>query len=320
MGATKTGETKFGAFGAEPPSFGEAHGYILTTAWPSPSTTVTLTEAEFSEIKIARSLLVDALAFEQKFELLLSNWLALEAYATSLSLSSQVERWTSYGRSSESLNGLNRHVMNLLSTARSYIDQVKGDFAAATLSPTFKDRATKALSEQYDAWFEYRFMEGLRNHVQHSSLPVHKVAPDREADAWAESMAFYALISDFEEGSHRGFKAAVWEEMRGLFEVDLRRAARSYVGSLSAVHVALREVVAQSVSGARGTFERTIDRYKAGGASSAVGLRAYAPEGLGVKPVPVLIDWDEVRITLARKNSRPISLDGIGLPRAMRPK
>lgn len=54
-------------------------GYVLRSNGRGPSTEVALTEAEFNEIKLARSLLFDALASEQKSELVLSNWLALAA-------------------------------------------------------------------------------------------------------------------------------------------------------------------------------------------------------------------------------------------------
>ncbi len=315
MSAKPPATNRLAEFAAQEPRLGEPAGFCLQAGTGlSPAEVLPITETEFNEIKHARSLLVDALAFEQKYELLLANWFALEACATSISLSSRVESWTSYGRSSETMNALNRHVMNLLSTARSYIDQVKRDFSVAPLSPPFKTQAETAFSAQFDASFAYRFMEGLRNQVQHSCLPVHRVSPLHTAQTWADAMTFYSLLSEFEGGGHRGFNAKVWKELQAHDSFDLRLFARLYISSLSAVHITLRNIVAEPVAAARGTFERTIDRYKVAGTSSAVGLRAYAAESLRENSIPVLIDWDEIRITLAKKNARPIDLGQL-LPR-----
>ena len=50
-----------------------------------------LSKGEFMELKQARSILIDALAFDQKFELLRANWLALELAVVELGLQSKVD-------------------------------------------------------------------------------------------------------------------------------------------------------------------------------------------------------------------------------------
>jgi hypothetical protein len=71
---------------------------------------------------------------------------------------------------------LNRLILNFLSSVRTYLDHT-----ATRLSRRFgKDSAELAefklvCSQQYDSCFEFRFMSELRNHAQHSALPIQNI-------------------------------------------------------------------------------------------------------------------------------------------------
>lgn len=268
---------------------------------------VPLSRSEFVELKQARSILIDALAFEQKFELLLANWLALEVAATELGLQAKVDhrRTQWYEKGSEWFNVLNRHVMNMLTTAQAYEDQVKRDFKSAPMSPSFKEEAEARFSKAFDSSFNYRFMDALRNVAQHGQLPVHNVGGGLGKGHWAESLPFHALRKEIE--GDRRFRAATLKETPD--SVDLRVAARDYVGNLSEVHVDLRKMVNPHVDSARSAFSVALTRYSEAGRGRFGALRAYAPEGEQEEPVLVMLDWDDVRVKLAAKNAHKVSIE-----------
>ncbi|MEJ8849641.1 hypothetical protein [Variovorax rhizosphaerae] len=267
---------------------------------------VPLTKAEFDELKQSRSILTDALAFEQKFELLLANWLALEVAAVELGLRAKVESEVAwYEKGSEWFNVLNRHVMNLLTTTRTYVDQVKGDFKHLPITPSFGEEAKARMAKAFDDNFHYRFMEGLRNVAQHGRLPVHNVGGSHGKRHWAESLSFHANRSELE--GNRNFRAGTLKETPGA--VDLRVASRAYVSSLSEVHVDLRKLVKPHVENARLAFLVALKRYSKAMQVRSVALRAYAPEARKEEPVLVMLDWDAVRAKLAAKNAHKVSIE-----------
>jgi hypothetical protein len=218
-----------------------------------------------------------------------------------------VEQDHTYDRGLRNISEANRHLMNLMSSARSYIDQVKQDFRHSNLEPSFESKAEKLLSEAYDSCPLYRFMEALRNHVQHFGLPIQSTAArsgDDNDSSWAETVGFYCYTKFLAE--NKKFKKGV---LHGLDErIEMRLAVREYVPALSRVHCHLRREVDACVSAARQTFVDAIADFESINDGKAVGLTAthVSEQGTLEQQVPVLLEWDNARQALARKNRRSI--------------
>lgn len=90
--------------------------------------------------------------------------------------------------------------------------------------------------------------------------------------------------------------------------VDVIRASRSYVSSISAVHSEIRATVNLSVNNARKLLESAIDEYKSVNGGFAVGLRAIKSEKEDFYKddiadyFPILLEWDNSRVELEDKN------------------
>lgn len=89
---------------------------------------LSISEERYNELAHARSVLSEALAFEQRYELLLGNFLAMELAFTEICLRAKVEPQHRYVDSAEILETANRHVVNMLTAMRAYADQVVQDF------------------------------------------------------------------------------------------------------------------------------------------------------------------------------------------------
>jgi len=268
---------------------------------------IEISEARYRELASARSTLTDAASFEQKYDLLLGNYMAFESWAATYSISVAVTFDHSYDAALKTFGEANRHVMNLLSSARSYIDQVKQDFSHLPLSPPFADQAIAGLSAAYDECKEYRFLEALRNHVQHYAPPVHGIAPARQDGdqwAWVESVAFNCLREYLEENPK--FKKSVLAE--AAKETELRHAIRQYVAAISRTHITLRRAVAVEVEAARLAFTRAIEDFAVLNADGSVGLAAgiELENGDHENVVSILLNWDDARLKLAQKNRYPV--------------
>lgn len=242
---------------------------------------------------------------ESNFDLLLENYLELETACLSIAAEAMVRQHRDYEDFFLSLSTPNRRVVNLLTAARLYVDQLPRTASACGLDPA---TVTTSLNSKYGADFEYRFMEALRNHVQHRGSAVHKVAfepkwvpPDRRERS--EYSVFVAASRQrLEEDG--GFKSQVLSECPN--EIDVLYASRVYLQSLGEVHSECRRLLAEGVAEARRVTKHAIDRYHSHSLESDAcneGLTAFGTDG-EAEPVavPVFLNWDNVRERLIQKN------------------
>jgi hypothetical protein len=207
---------------------------------------------------------------------------------------------------------LNIRVVNLLTAARLYVDQLNNNVWACVPSLTDAKKIVQSFfSKEYDENKEYRFMEALRNHVQHRGLPVHWTQlssrwTSLEDDGLLEfSMELVCQRSYLEEDGR--FKKNVLAELDE--KIDLKSAARSYVESISNVHESVRNIIAESVQSARESIEEAHRRYKVVHSESLAGLRACKwANGSEISSIPLLLDWDDVRVQLQKRNRKLTNL------------
>lgn len=260
-----------------------------------------ISEAEFEILKQARTCLNSALALEENYDLLLSNYRELELEAISAAVTDMTIISHEYEYFFEVRTAVNRRVINLLSATRMYLDQYPQSLGRIGADV----EAVKAVcSDVYDSSFEYRFMEALRNHAQHAGLAVHGVTmggrwlPPSDPKELQFSITPYASKAALEDSK---FKKSVLNESPD--KVALIPAARVHVGGISSVHKKVRELIAPFVKEARFLFEEAVFRHEAEANKRYPGLAAIVKEeGAVVEKIPVLLEWDDIRQKLLEKN------------------
>ena len=268
----------------------------------SPSPPLEIEEAEYSLLLQSRPVLNAAFSFEENYDLLIGNYIELENAALSHAAESMVRQRHDYHDLFEVRAEINRRVVNFLSAARLFVDQLPQHIEQCGGE---KDELKAKLSSEYDASFAYRFMEALRNHVQHSGSAVHTLSigskwqPPRERRKIVFNLQAFTqkrfLLLD------KTFKKATLAECPERVEVLV--ATRRYLESLSAVHDFARQQIEEPVAKARSAFAEAIDRYKQFSKESTIGLTAYPPgERDPSNGVAVFLNWDDVRIKLSQRN------------------
>jgi hypothetical protein len=283
--------------------------YVLQPELLSPPPAQPITEERFNHLKTARTVLIAAFDIEESFDLVVGNYLEMEGSGLNLALSAAVRAKHDYTDLFEVRAELGRRVVNLLSSARMFIDCLPSSAAGCGID---KAEVEKWLNAEYDGHFAYRFMEALRNHVQHRGFTVHELGtsspwlPPRERQYMETTLRVLALRRFLAEDGK--FKAKVLAECPD--KVDIFASARRYLESLSGVQALVRGASASRVDEARGSTQGAIDGYVAFiNGESALGLAAIAIEnGQRVEAVPVFLDWDDVRIKLQRRNTRMFNL------------
>jgi hypothetical protein len=282
--------------------------YYLQPALLAPPKPLRITKGEFENLAKARQTLTTAFPLEENFDLLIGNYLELEGTALSIAANDMVRSFGGYQEAFETRSTLNRRVVNLLTAARLFVDQLPQWVEACGHDPSL---VRTELAARYDADFEFRFMEALRNHVQHCGSAVHGVTlggswlPRGRRDRQEYTVTAYTLKEMLVQDGD--FKKKVLGECPE--KIDLLHGSRVYIESLGAVHNVVRKMIATTVAAARDTVSSAIKRYEKFSKASSVGLTAFATSrGQVEQRVPVLIEWEKVRAELARRNGTLVNL------------
>lgn len=291
-------------------SCGNGMRYVLRKAVLGKVPEIEITEENYLALRNAREVLANALAIEEKYEILICNYLEFEKQILNDTAYYMVRSITGYADFFDVRLALNVRLVNFLTSARLYIDQLKRHVRGCV--PDLKEEIMKALfSKEYDANPEYRFMEALRNHVQHRGLPIHWVS---QGGSWTEvgengvleySTEFASRRSFLEEDGE--FKKSVLQELDD--KIDLKKYTRSYVESIGNIHDSARKIIAEPVSTARELLQDAHSKYKAISNESLAGLSVCALSGARTTgSFPILLDWDDIRIKLQERNRKVINL------------
>ena len=187
-----------------------------------------------------------------------------------------------------------------MTSTRLYIDQIQQHVKVC--STDLVDDVKKSFSSEYDELFEYRFMEALRNYVQHRGLAVHLTQhPSKRIEDGEKSYLEYQtkVYTDksYLEGD-KAFKKAIFNEIPE--KVELFYAARVYMESISNVHSFIRSNIKEIVDNSRRDIEKAISKYSQVSNGNTIGLSAisYAvvdgSDEISEK-VLLLLSWDDVR-------------------------
>lgn len=272
---------------------------------------IELSQEEYKNIQLAKACLSELFSFEEKYELLLSNYLELEQECLLISSESMINRNHGYKDFFDIQSLINKRVVNLLTTSRLYLDQVQQHVKFCN-----KNIEVKALfSAEYDNSFEYRFMEALRNYVQHRGLAIHSSSLNSrwigsEDDKEMEFNTF-VFTSKTEVSKDKAFKKTVAQEMPE--KVNILNSARCYVESLSKVHCELREKLNDLANDNRKIISDLIDKYESINDSKSLGLCIVQMEYNGecekaIEQIYITLEWENIRLGLIKKNQSLINL------------
>ncbi|MGV8942362.1 MAG: hypothetical protein ACOH1P_12650 [Lysobacter sp.] len=259
-----------------------------------------ITSTAYETLRNARDYLSDLLKFEQAYAVLLINYKSLERAGQEVVLHNMTSTEFSYESVFDWELNINAKIINLLSSARLYLDT-----APKLLSRALPDQEESQLfikeffSKEYDASFEYRFAEALRNYVQHYGMPIHTFSQNSK---WLEddrrvlefSVDFITTKSVLEADGK--FKKSVLDETPD--SVSLKHTFREYMSRLSVAHCNARNSRESLATSARSLLSAQIEEYRSISGTTALGLCCFK----GHERFNLMLDWDDVRLGLVKRN------------------
>ncbi|MDG1751649.1 MAG: hypothetical protein P8I03_08315 [Thalassotalea sp.] len=286
-----------------------AERFVITQDIIGKRVEIDIDDVKFCELYEAKETLSAAFSLEEKYELLLMNFLELEKEVLSNSAEYSLFDQREYSDFFDIRLKINRRVVNFLTSCRLYVDHAKKHIRTCLPhSANLKDEVNHLFNEEFDQHFEYRFCEKLRNHVQHQSLAVHTVT---QGGMWindqrVETTKVYSLKSELQYSD--SFNKKYLAEMPD--KVELISVFKKYIEILSNIHVKSRKLIKDSVQLSRSIIEQCISNYSSHNDGDVIGLSAsHYKSGENGKQdklnrVPLLLEWDDVRIKLESKNSQ----------------
>lgn len=233
-------------------------------------------ELLYVEIKSSRDILSSAIAIEEKYDILVENFAELEKEILHESTQHMIFNLNSYNEFHETKSTLNRRIINLLTAARLYRDQITKHVRCCTKNePDIKSYIISLFNNEYDSNFDFRLIEAFRNHVQHCGLAIHRTIIKSSWEDFDDDRKQLNQIQLFirkdELEKDTTFKKSVINEVPE--QVNIIYALRTYMGSMSNIHDHIRAKIKNNIDAARIFINNRIADYTSCG-GKAIGLNA----------------------------------------------
>lgn len=268
---------------------------------------ITISEDEFNLLKESKKISAAGLAIEEKYEVLLTNYEDFEKEILNSTLEFELKRPINYSDSRPLTVRCNIRIINLLTACRLYIDHIMQHVHdIIPVKTEGVDLIEQFCHEKYDNNLEYRFMEKLRNYVQHHSFPIDSTIvknwvvrndnSDREIASTIELICTKKTLED------SNFNRTILTELED--QIYLKQMIRKYIECLSGVQERTRDLISNRLLVARSRISEYITRFKneINGDTNGLYALAYDDNRQRQDKIPILLIWDDLRISLAQKN------------------
>ena len=286
--------------------------YVLKVLTSDQQPEIEISREDFQELRSAKQTLLKALACEEKYELVIHNYLVLEKEFSGIAIQEMIRSSFRQHNYLDLRRSANINIANLLTSARLYTDSLHKDISTCLQnSGDSEKRINKIVREEYRNNFHYRFIHELRNYIQHEALPTHgirtgeRLAQNKQVEGYSEFFVNKKILSG------GNFCGKILGEMDD--EVNLVLAIRHYIEAVNKIHVQARGLIELQVAEARRCVEAAINRYKTANAeiNSVIGLYAISCNELSSEieklSLSALLDSDDARLYLKEKNGKHLT-------------
>ncbi len=285
--------------------------YFLSPGVHGKYQSLTIDSDRFLLLKSSRHILSEALAIEEEYEMVISNYIDLEKEAINVSIS-HMTRYRGYVDSFDVRRVLNKRFMDLLTSVRLYKDKLASRCVACSHKEKgVKDQVVCLFTTAYDKSFDYRFMDAFRNHIQHYGTAIHNITiSQRSTSLDGKDLLEYSSRFTAEKkfiSSDEQFKKEVLNEMPE--KVDLILSTRGYIEALSKIHIDARKIISKSLFEARDIIQAAMDDYNSAYKKDFIGLTAYMFDGdIKKDEFYIYLKSNEIRLELEKRNPQLVNL------------
>lgn len=233
--------------------------------WSGMGTTFPISKREFETAHEACIGLQKCMAIEEKYDMVVENFIELETSFLSLAIKETVTSEIDSQAFQEVRVLVDRRVLNFLSSGRLYINQMKNDVPKLLAnSPEAKNRLADIIESVRASSSGFRIMNELRNYVQHRGLSAHNVSFEHSwlNDRKKLRLRFSASILIEHLREDQRFNKDVLEELTMKGEkVELLPILREYMEALSLIQHDVRQYISSKVTLWDRIYQESSSRY-----------------------------------------------------------
>ena len=258
-------------------------------------------ELNYSELKKSHEILRECRSVENIYDIVLMNYYEFEEELYKIALNDEIFNGN-YSIFNSYIRQIEQRLLNLLASVTMYLDFFNGGDKVNKFSEYIKGELAvvhEFIKKQNKDNKKIKIVKYLRNHIQHNGLIIKNFSLNRKnlTDKLREQTLNFSI-------DKRNIKAN-WYNPEKFSELDdmldLKQYIREYIDYISNVHKTFRETTKENVTKARTCFENILKKYE----EDKVVYIAEVHDGQKTNDLAILLDWDNVRIEMVKKNHVP---------------
>lgn len=237
--------------------------YIIKSAGLGNSSEIEIDSQIYDELKQSKACLIAQFQFEEKFDIILENYKDFESERFLISLDVELFSHKNAPYLYTRRRNLIRRIMNILTSIKLYLDVI----SSIEKEKKYYDDLKKYISFLYDESFDYRLMEGIRNHVQHKGSPFttlqHSRRLDRKPGAFFRiSTSVYLEVDELL--NDKKIKAPLKKELLEIDRklIEINKSISTYIGCIYKIHSYWRELNIQQHNKSEKIYLKYLEQYR----------------------------------------------------------
>lgn len=257
---------------------------------------------EFENIKSIVDRHNVAFRVEELYSFFLKSYLAYEEIIVKKILENIVYEHLNWVDVVEDIQDINISIMNHMTMFKSYLDCVPQQLKLTDPSSDIISKFKIKTKEIYDKYIGYRVIYSLRNHVQHSGVPVYSLTTGMK---WEDGVCVhrlepFILVGELEK--NKSFKLAVLEELRAIgSKLDVRKFLKNNMSAMADLHNFVRSFYSESSNEYRGVIQSVISEFEDNLVDDGIYYIELVDSDSDCK-IPLVFDKPDVLDYLIRRN------------------
>lgn len=273
-----------------------------------------ISEKDWNRVRNSKKLIDQLSYIEQKYDLVISNYLSFEKELLEHTLNFEIRRGKDHISEMVELSTIVREALNLIISISSFYEQTEKRHLKSLEQLNEKlNSLIERFRDLRQLHIELQFIINLRNYSAHRDIPIHSVTlgesawergNTKEDDRLAHSIVPYISLDRLYKD--RKFNKSVLAKIStdNHDNVDIRYPIRKSIGLLSNFIVELREQLWNDVESAKSIFKEFIDKFQNTVNSTADFCKVYhEKDGQIIKEY--FLDFDQFKSIEFYSNRNP---------------
>lgn len=223
---------------------------------------IDITQEEIDKIKQSKIYLHEYIAIEEKYDLLVGNYIELEKSIFGNIIKGNIKNIASISEFYDESRLLCRHLLNWLSTSKLYLDQLAANIKK--IDKNIGEEIKEELIHKRKTEICFYLMDDIRNYLQHNGIPVYSGDGARSIEDESNRIILHYCTIDLDLSAFIN-DSRLKEKYKKLYEenkkIDIMNYISQYFEEISEIHANTRKRVNSYYEAAKENIDYWIQLY-----------------------------------------------------------